>query len=139
MMFQKGVRHKHRVGGSKKRKYRNGAIKDMEPPAKYQSGFINRMDFRTEIYMNLSLSYDTVIADLGGRRSLSRIELSLVERYIFAEYKIREIEVSADNGMDTEQWLKWNNVLNSIAAKLGVQRRKPKNSELREYIEAKTE
>lgn len=138
------MKHKVKTGGSKKRKrdYKNGARKNLLPDAKYQSGYLNRLDFRMEIYGNLAKSYAQLLCDLGGIENLSRIEQSLCERFVHCEWLIREVENeiirSGRNGNSKElreQWIHYNNSLNSIAAKLGTVIRKPKGSKLKKHLE----
>lgn len=144
MVFQIGHKEWRRnPKAKKKRPYRNGVDKNMQPEKVYQQGFLSKLDGRTEVYLNLDRTYRAIISDLGGFGSVSRIERSLVERYVFCEYHIRELEVRmSKNGDNTElfeNWIKLNNAINSIAAKLGVAIRKPKGGKLKEYIKEKTE
>ncbi len=142
MVFQTGHKqYRKKQDGKRKRNYRNFVKKDEKPSAKYQADFIDRLDYRTEIYGNLSKSYAQILDDLGGVENLSRIELSLAERFVYVEYQIRRLEIKmSENGDDSElfeNWIKLNNAINSIAAKLGVARRKKEGSELQEYIQDK--
>lgn len=140
-MFKKG----HKLGGSKKkiRPYRNGIKKNMCPEQKYQEGFLSRLDARTEVYMNLDKTYRAILCDLGGWDNTSRIERSLIERYIFAEYQARKLELllcEFENGDQSglmDEWIHLSNILNSIAKKLGIARRKNQGSELQEYMQDK--
>jgi len=124
----------------KKRKYTNGQTRLMQPPAKYQEGFLTKMDFRTEKFHNLDRSFQQVVSDLGG--DLSRLELSLCERFVYIEMLIRGLEIEGANGDENaflDRYIKLSNSLNSICAKLGISRRKPEGSELQKYIEEKAE
>lgn len=139
MPFQKG--HRLSVGKRrKKRAYKNGAKKNLLPDKIYMEGFLHRLDFRMEEYVNMAKCYAQLISDLGGVENLSRIEQSLIERFVFVEYHIRKIEmemIKSQNGNSkelVEQWQHYNNAINSIAAKLGTTIRKPKGSKLKKHL-----
>ncbi len=124
----------------RKRTYKNGAKKDLIPALKYQEGYLDRLDFRMDSYTNLAKSYAQIMFDLGGIESLSRIEQSLCERFVFVEFHIRKIEnemLKSKNGNTKELFEKWthfNNALQAIATKLGTVIRKPKSSKLKKHL-----
>jgi hypothetical protein len=117
----------------------------MSPPAKYQEGFLEKMDLRTTLYNNLNTSYKQVVRDLGGAGNLSRLELSLIERFVYCELLIRKTELemaNSDNGSQKKFLMKWvrlNNAINSIIAKLGISKRKTQESDLAKYLEEREE
>lgn len=122
----------------RKRNYTNGKTRLMSPPAKYQENFINRMDERTEVYHNLDKAYQKTVSDLGGVDNLSRIELSLIERFIYIEMLLRKLEVEGQNGDEEkflERYIKLSNSLNSVSAKLGVSKRSISDSKLKDYLQ----
>lgn len=61
-------------------------------PVKYEPGFLLRMDGRTELARSLMLTYNSVIDDLGGTVDLPYVKLALVERYVFLEEFLRQLE-----------------------------------------------
>ena len=132
-MFQKGIKHK-------KRKYRNGQTRLMEVPIKYQQGFMKGMDTRTAKFHNLDKSFQQIIRDMGGKENISRLELGLIERFVYCEYLIRQVEYEmsqSDNGIKGKllgRWIKLDNAINSICAKLGISKRSTGKSELTDYL-----
>ena len=76
----------------RKRRYTNGAKRLMELPAKYQEDFLNQLDRRTETYALLNTSYQNIVVDLGGKDSMSHIKHSLIERFVFMEFRLRQLE-----------------------------------------------
>jgi hypothetical protein len=69
----------------------------MELHVKYQAGFLKDFDKRTELYQLLTTSYNEVVTDLGGADILSRVQLSLVERYVFFEFTVRALKIRIVN------------------------------------------
>ena len=116
----------------KKRKYKHHKSYDTslvkKLPNKYQEDWISSMDLRTKVFFNSNETYQRIIADLGGFDSVSRIELSLIERFVYTEQLIRGLEKKGCNGDEEkflEKYMKLSNSINSIAAKLGCARRNP--------------
>lgn len=124
----------------KKRTYKNGSRKDLLPDKVYQEGYLDRMDYRFEAYGNLAKCYAQLVNDLGGVESLSRVEQSLCERFVFVEYHIRKLEnemIKSQNGSSKElmeRWQHFHNSLHAIASKLGTTIRKPKGSKLKKHL-----
>ena len=123
-----------------KRKYTN--TKPMELPDKYRQGFLEDLDKRTLIYQSLQASYDAIMADVGGKGSLSHVQCCLVERFCFLEFVLRGIEVQIaeekpkDIGPLVSRWVQALNSLVGLGKTIGLQRR-AKKVNLHDYVESK--
>lgn len=111
-------------------------------PAKYEPGFLEQMDRRTEVYKRLSDSYDAIIADLGGADDLSHLKVSLIERAVFliACLKTWENQI-ASNPKGSEhllsRWIQALNTLQGLTKTIGLDRLK-KRVDLRSYVKERT-
>src|SRR3989339_1368859 len=97
-----------------KRNYENS--KPMELPAKYEAGFIDMLDKRTETYQLLHTAFTEVTDDLGGLASLSHTHKCLAERFVFLEFVLRSLETRiAENPKKSDElFARWIQGLNSI-------------------------
>lgn len=57
-----------------------------------RDGHLDKYDKRSKIYMILKSNYDAVAEDIGGLENLSRVKLSLIERFVFAQQYLRALE-----------------------------------------------
>ena len=55
-------------------------------PARYEKGFLSRLDGRTEIARELRAAFDEIVADQGGIEGLSHVRRSLVERFVLPSF-----------------------------------------------------
>jgi hypothetical protein len=126
----------------------NGQHKALNIPteAEYQTGFLARLDGRTEIARQLKVNYHEITEDLGGESALSHMQRALVERATFLEAVLADMEAGlasakrpADEGERADalsdmigKWVQALNCYVGLTAKLGLKRRK-KVVDLREY------
>jgi hypothetical protein len=123
-------------------KRKNKARKPRKPPRKFKTGFLEKLDRRTENFQALNQTYESVIADKGGKDNLSKIELCLIERFCFLEFSLRAIEykmtTGGANGETAELLGKWIHATNSLiglSRTLGLERRaKTISGDLQSYI-----
>ena len=111
-------------------------------PNKYQEHWLGTLDCRTKLFFNTNETYQRIILDLGGFENISRIEQSLIERFVYVEFLIRKLESEGTNGDEQEfleTYLKLSNSLNSISAKLGCAKRSSGVSELSKIVNAQKE
>ena len=125
-----------------KRKYENGTTKLMEPPVKYESGFLMKLDGRTETCKLLRAAYDEILSDLGGPDSLSHVQLCLCERFVFLEFVLRQIEarIVTEPKRSSKLLARVVQSLNAIvglAKSIGLHRRAKKVPSLQKYIKDK--
>jgi len=107
-------------------------------PMRFHQGCLKQLDRRTELYGSLSQSFDAIVEDLGDAEQVSRIEQCLIERFVFCDYLVRKLEIDVANGNDQLQtYWRLCNTLNSIAAKLGINRRPRSESGLKDYLKGK--
>jgi hypothetical protein len=130
-----------RIMKERKRRYTNGAKKRMKLPAKYQEDFMTQLDRRTEVYALLNTSYQNIVIDLGGKDSMSHIKHSLVERFIFMEFRLRQLEqqIIACEKIKKAAYLqkRWNGLVRSfipLARLLGLERKAKQIESLQSYV-----
>lgn len=125
-----------RVGkGSRK----NRQHKPLAPPDRFSTGFLDEMDKRTVVYQTLAARKAALTNDLGD--DVSYIRMSLVERFIWLEAHIETLEAELATGKleraeGMSKWIFAVNCLSGVAAKLGLERRKPR-MDLKAYLETK--
>ena len=112
----------------------------MKLPARYEVGFLRDFDKRTEVYQLLSGAYKEIIDDLGGIEGLSHIRLALVERFVFLEFSMRNLEKRmAENPLKTgrllSRWVQAINSLSGLAKSLGMERKSKHAYNLKTYID----
>jgi len=132
------MKKKHKRKYTRRGTYTHNRL--VELPAQYQKGFLSTINKRTKLFYALSESYNKVISDLGGTDSLSRLELSLCERFVFVEMLIRNLEVKGMNGDEDDYLDKYSklcNSLNSIISKLGISKRETGQSDVRKHLSEK--
>ena len=105
-------------------------IKTQKLPAKYQPGFLRRMDRRTSFSKRLRRVFNQIVADLGGEDNLSTIQLTLIERFAWMKAHLQFLEDEmAKNPEDLDpktvaQWVQSNNCLVGLARHLGLKKQK---------------
>ena len=99
-----------------------------------------RLHKGSEIFNHLNTSYEQILADMGGIEKITRLELTIIERLIFAEYLCRKKEVEL---LESEDFTDENvaavtrlgALVQSLATKLGVTRRADTDTNsLQEYL-----
>lgn len=113
-------------------------------PAKYEKGFLSRLDGRTEIARELRQSFDEIVSDQGGIEGLSHVRRSLVERFCWLEAVLRSLELriaEADKAETADLLSRWIQALNSLVGlgrTIGIERRARKVERLDEYVKGKS-
>ncbi len=110
---------------------KNAKNKPQELPAKFQAGFIASLDGRTELARALRERFDSIATDLGGLDDLSQIKASMLERFVWLEASLSNVEVSlADPTVDAKtkaelmsRWIVGVNTLSNLARMLGTERK----------------
>lgn len=124
-----------------KRDYNN--TKTMQLPEKYHAGFLKDFDKRTEVYQQLNSAFQELLCDLGGIENLSHVKIAMVERFIFLEFAMRNLEQRiAESPKKTGKlfgrWVQSINALSGLAKTLGLDRKaKSIESDLKSYISKK--
>lgn len=113
-------------------------------PARYERGFLARLDGRTEIARELRVAFDEIVSDQGGIEGLSHVRRSLVERFCWLEAVLRSLELriaEADKSETADLLAKWIQALNSLVGLgrcVGLERRAKKLDDLRTYVASKS-
>ncbi|MHC4400187.1 MAG: hypothetical protein ACYTG0_10950 [Planctomycetota bacterium] len=100
----------------------------MAPPKKYEPGFLAKMDGRTEVAKILKDRFEEITDDLGGTVAVSRIKLTLVERFIWLESRLvgMELEMAQGDAQKAKEmmgkWVYGVNALVGLAKVLGIER-----------------
>ena len=63
-----------------------------ELPERYTPGFLQQMDRRTDLFKRLQANFSEIVEDVGGYDALSHAQLALIERFVFLETFIRNME-----------------------------------------------
>lgn len=107
--------------------------------AKYEPGFLARLDGRCEITKVLTTAFDEICDDAGGIESLSHTQVSLIERFVFLEHILRKMEVYITNNPKKgnqllSRWIQGLNSLTGLAKAIGLERRLKRIESLESYI-----
>lgn len=107
-------------------------------PERYEVGFLREFDRRTELYQRLSSIYETILEDVGGAESIAHTRLALIERFVFLEAVLQELEQDiAKNPKASEEklsrWIQGLNSLTGLAKTIGLDR-KVKTVNLKAYV-----
>jgi hypothetical protein len=124
-----------------KRKYESS--KPMTLPAKYEAGFLEKLDGRTEVCKMLRAAYDEIAGDLGGEQNLSHVQACICERFVFLEATLRGwekqiIERPKESQMMLSRWIQALNSLCGLAKTIGIVRVN-KTKTLKSYIREQEE
>lgn len=97
-------------------------------PKKHEPGFLERLDRRTELSKVLRANRDAILDDLGGEANLSKINQSLVERFVFLEAVLGRIETDMAHDIKRfdellGKWIQAVNSLTGLAKTLGTDRK----------------
>lgn len=104
--------------------------------SRFQSGWLDRLDSRHNLTRELRERYAEICTDLGGVDSLSYMQRSLVERYLFLELWLSQQERSLAEGgeLDISRWVQANNAASGLASRLGLDRKAKEAPTLGEYL-----
>lgn len=93
-------------------------------PQQYSPDFMDRLDKRTVLGRAVTDRYESTVADLGGRETLSTIKHSLVRRFVWFEAMLEGMECRAAAGeeIDVGSWTQLTNTWLGIARTLGLDR-----------------
>lgn len=111
-----------------------------EIPVKFEQGWLDMLDGRTNLAQNLRLRYDEVCGDLGGTDSLSYFQRSLIERSLWLEYWLSKQERELAEGtteFDVGKWVQAVNSLQGIFSRLGLHRQAKPVQSLESYLHSK--
>ena len=110
--------------------------KPTEVQKRYEAGFLDSMDGRTEVTRSLRQRLGQLVADLGGVSNLSYMEQSLCKRVVHLERLIekRELTLAHGGAVDENLQLTTINCLSGLFSKLGLKRRARKIQSLDEYL-----
>ena len=111
-----------------------------QPPTRYESYFLAKMDKRSRAYQILSDSFNEITNDLGGAESLSHVQLCLVERFCFLEFilRMKELRMAESTNGDKDKnfgsWVQSLNALVGLAKTIGLTRVPRHIESLQTYI-----
>lgn len=107
----------------------------------YKPGWLQEIDKRTSLAMELRSRHKSLCDDLGGYESLSYQQLSLIDRALHLEYHLQEQERELLSGgeFDSGKWVQAVNSLQGIYSKLGLKRIQKDPLNISEFLKAKAE
>lgn len=110
-------------------------------PERYTAGYMDRLDGRTAIAVEMRARWQVITDDLGGADRLSYAQRSLVERALWLEHWLHVQEQALADGdhasFDAGKWTQACNALQGILVKLGLERRQKDVTSLASYIAQK--
>lgn len=105
---------------------------------KFAPGYLDRLDGRTAIAVDMRARWQQITDDLGGEATLSYAQRSLVERALWIEHWIaqqeRELAEGRADGFDAGRWTQATNSLLGLYRTLGIERRAKDVTSLSDYI-----
>jgi len=106
------------------------------PPDRFVVGWLDNLDGRTNLAVELRARYRELTDDLGGADRLSYAQRSLAERALWLEYWLatQERELAAGRDFDVAKWTQAFNSLQGVFAKLGLERQAREVPSLGEYL-----
>lgn len=110
-------------------------------PDTFEAGYLDRLDGRTALGVEMRARFAEVCNDLGGVEALSYMQRSLVERSLWLEHWLSQAERDLASGsadFDVGRWVQAANGLQGIYGKLGLQRRARDVTDLATYMKGKT-
>ena len=112
-----------------------------EIPPKFAPGYLDRLDGRTAIAVEMRARWAAMTADLGGEASLSYAQRSLCERALWIEFWIaqqeRDLAEGRADSFDAGRWTQATNSLLGLYRTLGIERRQKDVTSLADYIKGK--
>lgn len=95
------------------------------PPDRFTSGWLQSLDGRTGLAVDMRMRWQSLTTDLGGEDRLSYAQRSLCERCLWLEFWLRAQEQALADGkeFDAGRWTQGCNALQGIYSKLGLERK----------------
>ena len=117
-------------------------VKHQKPPKKYETGFLQKLDGRTEAFAILNTSYKEIASDLGGVQNLSHIQECMIERFCFLEFFLKTLEAKIASSPKKSakiisRWVQAQNCLIGLAKCVGLERRVKTVTNLKDYVLSK--
>ena len=110
-------------------------------PPKFAPGYLDRLDGRTAIAVDMRHRWQQITDDLGGEATLSYSQRSLVERALWLEHWLAVQERALADGdygaFDAGRWTQACNALQGILKTLGIERKAKDVTSLSDYIAGK--
>ncbi len=93
-------------------------------PARFEPGFMKRLDGRMELVKGLQKAYEDIVEDCGGADDQTHLRLALIERAVFLEFWLRQIERKVLTGEAKDdaisRWIQGTNSLTGLSKTLGL-------------------
>ena len=123
----------------KHKDYEHHLETELSPCHYPRSGRLDKFDKRTKIYMILKTNYDAIVED--GGNDLSRVKLSLIERFVFVQQYLRALERRIIRCKKRKlkarlmrQWGYHVNSLLGLSKKIGLDKKRGKVVSLESYV-----
>ncbi len=111
-------------------------------PEQFASGYLDRLDGRSRVAVDMRARWQALTDDLGGAGQLSYAQRSLCERALWLEHWLHVQEQALADGdhasFDAGRWTQACNALQGILVKLGLERKaRDVTPDLQTYIRAR--
>ena len=100
--------------------------------------WLESLDGRTKVAHHLRGRHNALCNDLGGIEKLSYQQRALVDRAIFLEFQLQQLEqvLVAGKGFDPGAWVQACNALSGLFSKLGLRKQAKEVPTLHQYVMA---
>ena len=114
-------------------------LKVSTPPKRYKAGFLKELHHGCIAFRSMNTSYEEIMSDMGGEDGLSHVQVCLVERFVFLEFTLRQIELQiAKDPRKSEAkiggWIQGLNTLIGLARTIGLHRKAKQIQSLQSYV-----
>lgn len=128
----------------KKKRFERSSSKALTPPKDFTPGFLADMDARTAVFRALRTAQRAIIDDCGGEANLTHVKRAMIDRFIFLEALMQNIEariVTTPEAADDliGKYLMSNNSLQGLGRLIGLKRELKRVGDLSDYIDAARE
>jgi len=110
-------------------------------PDQFTAGYLDRLDGRSKVAVEMRARWSAMTADLGGEDRLSYAQRSLVERALWLEHWLHVQERALADGdyqqFDAGRWTQACNALQGILKTLGIERKAKDVTDLQTYLRQK--
>ncbi|WP_168564992.1 hypothetical protein [Crateriforma spongiae] len=106
---------------------KNKSHKPNKLPAKFTTGFLETLDARYAVAKQLRSNYESIVRDLGGEGAISHVRNAVIERFVFLEALLQDLEQKVISGeLETDEvigrWVQAMNSLSGLAKTIGLDR-----------------
>ena len=111
-------------------------------PIKFRPEWLQDLDRRSLVYVQLQKNLKTIFSDMGGKANLSHVQISLAQRYVFSEWMLIGVELliaeaPSKNSYLISKYISLTKNLCVLADKIGITRSSRAVLNLKDYVKTK--